>query len=161
MSNQMAWGVYDMSESSDEKRMTAVDWKSAIEIIAAPYGASDTRESYLARAARRAGITYRQAKALFYGEMADPKYSVALRVQEAAEKARREAKDLATRFETIAGALHATDSDFYSPEIAEIVGAARALRGLDRAGIEGKGVRECTTLQNEHRLSARAKSKTD
>lgn len=110
----------------------AVDWKRAIEIIAAPYGAGDTRESYIARAARRAGITYRQARSLFYRETTDPKYSVACKVQSAAAKARQEAIDLASRFEEISEALRATDQDFYSPQIVELVGAARALRGTNR-----------------------------
>jgi hypothetical protein len=120
-----------MRESSDRKMDT--DWKRAIELIAGPYGPGDTRESWLARAARRAGISFRQCKRLYYGESADPKHSVGTKVQRAAEKVREQALDLAARYETIAGSLNAKDQAFYSEQIVDLVDAARALRGLYRA----------------------------
>jgi hypothetical protein len=122
-----------MSESSDGKKMsTAVDWSDRIADIAGPYRPFDTRESWLARAATKAGITFRQCKALFYGEAKRPKQQVADKIIGASERARREASDLASRFETLAGALNASDADFYGKDITALIHAARSLRGLDR-----------------------------
>jgi hypothetical protein len=110
-----------------------VNWQEEIAAIAGPYSPNDTRESWLNRAARKSGATYWHCKALFYGELTDPKYSVAYKVLSAAEKARAKASQLASRFETIAGALNAADPDFHSHSVLELVNAARALRGLDSA----------------------------
>ena len=122
-----------MSESSDEKRMTDATWRDDIIALAGPYRSGDTRESWLARAARKARISFRQAKALWYGECVDPKYSVATNVRSAADQARKEAGQLAARFETIASGLHATDPEFHSADIAALVDVARKLRSSNRA----------------------------
>jgi hypothetical protein len=112
-----------------------LDWQTEIELIAGPMLASDTRESWLARAARRASITYRQCKALYYGETSDPKHSVASGVIEAAELARKEARELASQFESLAGSINANGkiTDLYSDEVAALIQAAQRLRGVDRA----------------------------
>jgi hypothetical protein len=110
-----------------------LSWADEIEVIAGPRLANDTRESWLARAARRAGITFRQCRALYYGETVDPKVSVAIGVVAAAQAARREAAALASRFEAAAGGLNAIDSDFHSSDIAALIHAARRLRGDDRS----------------------------
>jgi len=119
-----------MSEKVDRK-MDAINWTMQIEVIAGPYGGN--RKGWLARAARKSGATFRQVKALYYGECTDPKTSVALGVLSAAEKARAEAAELATRFESLAGAMNASDPDFYSEDVLALIHAARAVRGLDRA----------------------------
>ena len=125
-----------MSESSDEKRMgRSLTWRDEITVIAGPYKPSDTRESWLARAARKCRISFRQTKALWYGECVDPKYSVAMNVRCAADQARQEAQALASRFETIASGLNEKDADFYRADIAALIDTARALRGLDSAGV--------------------------
>src|SRR6266851_8898675 len=84
-----------------------VDWQTEIAAIAGPLRSSDTRESWLARAARKSTATYWHIKALWYRELTDPKYSVAYKVLSAAEKARAEASELASRFESLAGAMNA------------------------------------------------------
>lgn len=113
--------------------------REAIATVAGPRQWSDTRESWLARAARKSGVTFRQAKALFYGEITDPNHLAARRMRDAAiECGRREARSLADRFETIAGGLNATDADFYGADASALIDAARLLRGLDRAGTEGE-----------------------
>lgn len=117
-----------MSEKLD--RMSSIDWTAQIEFIAGPYGGN--RKSWLSRAARRSGATVRQIKALYYGECRDPKVSVALGVLSAAEKARAEASELASRFESLAGAMNASDPDFYCEDVLALINAARAVRGLDR-----------------------------
>lgn len=57
--------------------------------VAGPRSWSDTRESWLARAARRAGISYRQAKALWYGEITDPFHRSATLMRIAADRYER------------------------------------------------------------------------
>ena len=124
-----------MSETSDGVREMGrvLSWPSEIEAIAGAKHSGDTRESWLARAARRAGITYRQCRALYYGETSDPKVSVAISVIGAAQAARREALQLAARFETLAGGMSAADPDFYSEDVLALLDAARRIRGVDRS----------------------------
>lgn len=123
-----------MAEKSDRKRNMgiALNWQKEIEVIAGPKTPSDTWESWLARAARRSGASFRQIKALYYGETNDPRYQVAAGVITAAHKARQEARDMASQFESLAGAMNASDSDFYSEDVLALLHAARALRGVDR-----------------------------
>lgn len=128
-----------MSESSDDNSEgksvvgRALQWRDEIAAIAGPMLTGDTRESWLARAARKANISFRHAKALFYGEIVDPKVSVALSVIVVAAQARKEARALASRFESLAGAMNAADQDFYSEEVLALLDASRRLRGVDRA----------------------------
>lgn len=123
-------------EKSSEARMSqlALEMRQAIAAVAGPRGWQETREYWLARAARRIGITYRQTKSLFYQECRDPRASVVQRVRDAALRhAKREASELADRFDNIAGAMHASDPDFYRQDVDALVSAARALRRLDSA----------------------------
>lgn len=53
-----------------------VEMRDAIIELAGDRDVFDSRALWLERAARRAGITARMAKRLFYGECADPKASV-------------------------------------------------------------------------------------
>jgi hypothetical protein len=124
-----------VSESQNGKRkmLRVLSWQDEIQVIAGPKLSGDTKESWLARAARKAGITFRQCKALYYNETKDPKASVASSVLLASRQAREEAKSLASQFETLAGAMNAADEDFYSPDVLALIDAARVLRGLDRA----------------------------
>jgi hypothetical protein len=127
-------GVSKMSEKSDGKSVVdrTLNWQSHISAIAGPRGTSDTRESWLARASRKTKVPFRQIKALYYGECKDPKTSVAISVLSAADQARAEASELATRFESLAGAMNASDPDFYSEDVLTLIHAARQMRGLDR-----------------------------
>lgn len=109
-----------------------LDWQQYISEVAGPMKNSDTRESWLARAARRSRISYRQIKALYYGQTKDPRTSIAIGVLSAADKARAEASALASQFENLAGSLNAKDEDFYSPDVLALIDAARRLRGTDR-----------------------------
>ena len=108
-----------------------INWQTEIEIIAGPYDGN--RKGWLSRAARKSGATYRQIKALWYGESSNPKVSVAIDVLKAAQDAREEARRLATQFESLAGAMNATDPDFYSADVLALIDAARKIRGFDRA----------------------------
>lgn len=129
-----------MSENRDGNVVAyrTVGWRGEIAAIAGPIQPNDTRESWLARAARKAAVPHRHIKALFYGEMADPKYSVAYKVLSAAQKARIEAAKLdasalSGKFETIAEGMLNADKDFYSADAAALLDAARILRGVDRS----------------------------
>ena len=76
----------------------ATEMHQSIRTLAGPRADSDTRETMLARAARRAGITSRQARALYYGEAKDPKSSVVERVRAAiARNAKKAEADARTK----------------------------------------------------------------
>lgn len=108
--------------------------RDLVAAVAGPRQWSDTRQSWLARAGRRAKINYRTVKALFYNEITDPHHPSAKRLRDAAaELGYSEAQDLAQRFETMARALDAADEDFHRADCAALIDAARALRGLSRA----------------------------
>jgi len=113
-----------MPESSSKRPNTeqseamsiAAEMHQLIMTLAGPRGENDTRESMLARAARRAGISHRQARALYYGEAKDPKSSVVERVRSTLKKANEKAEAHArNRFEETAdvGRLlaHAVEAD--------------------------------------------------
>ncbi len=113
-----------MSEKSDGKIVVdrTVDWASEIATIAGPYSPNDTRESWLQRAARKSQSTYWHIKALFYGELVDPKYSVAYKILSAADRARIEgARRNVASAETICrehiARLEAIDPDFHREQI--------------------------------------------
>ena len=111
-----------------------LDWKHLIGEIAGPMKSNETRERWLDRAARKSRLSYRQIKSLYYGQCEDPRTSVTFRVLTAAEKSRKEAGQLASQFEALAGSLHAQEnSDRHSSDVLALINAARALRGLDRA----------------------------
>lgn len=109
--------------------------RALVEAVAGRRLVNDTRDSWIRRAARNAGTSYRQAKAIFYGEITDPYHPAVTRFKEAA--GRDDAERLAEQFEGLARALVARDPDFHSPEISALVDAARSLRGLDRARNHG------------------------
>ena len=133
-----------MSEKSDEKLVMyqTVNWQSEISAIAGPVQSSDTRESWLARAARKSGSRFWHIKALFYGQLTDPKYSVAFKVLSAAEKARINAarSDMARLsgiYQTAAGRLNEIDPDFHRNHVDALLAVVRELGSLDSSGTEG------------------------
>lgn len=129
------------SRKPESEMNVASEMKHSMMVLAGPRLPSDTRESMLARAARRAGISFRQAKTFFYGEANDPRASVVERVRAAIEKAnagqeakaRAEYDDIREQIAVLEQRLAALGSD---------VGGARAAgdqpglvrnRALDRA----------------------------
>lgn len=111
---------------------------SAISTAAAPAIQHHMKNSFgfwLSRAARRADVSLRHITSLYYGHAKDPKYSVASKVLSAAELARieatrREAAQLASRFEITAEGLNAKDADFFGAEINSLLDAAHLLRSM-------------------------------
>lgn len=130
-----------MPEKSDENIVMnrTVDWRSEIADIAGPFGGNDTREGWLARAARKSGATYWHIKALFYGELKDPKYSVAYRVLSAADKARieearRNVEKATSVYRVHAARLESIDPDFHREQIDILLGASRIFGSRDSTG---------------------------
>lgn len=109
--------------------------RKEIALIAGPREWGDTRDSWLARAARRVPtVSFRTMRSLWYGEIRNPNHWALRDIRRAAaERGRNESGLLADQFETIAHGLSVTDADFHSDTIAALVSAARALRNLDRA----------------------------
>ena len=133
-----------MPEKSDEKIVMnrTVDWQSEISVIAGPYSANETRESWLSRAARKSGSTFWHIKALFYGELKDPKYSVAYKILSAADqariqKAKRDAEKATALYRNYAARLETIDPDFHREQIDVLLGAARIVGGRDSPGNKG------------------------
>lgn len=105
-----------------EKCSEGASVRELVALVAGPREWSDNRKSWLARAARRAGISFRQCKSLFYGEITDVSHRSARLMRDAA----------ADHYENLAARLAATDADFYRAEIAAYLDLARSLRRLDR-----------------------------
>lgn len=115
----------------DRKSFPRLSMRELVAAVAGPRLDTDTRDSWLRRAARNAGVSFRSTKALFYGEISDPYHRTVTQFREAA--GRCEARNLAARFDALASALRVRDEDFHGKDIAALVHAARALRGLDSA----------------------------
>lgn len=113
----------DRSRKPESLSMTAAAyWRASIEAIAGEPHWSDTRESMIARAARRTGVSFRLLRALYYGETIDPRYSVGVRID-------RVAQQQADRFEAVAASLEAQDADFHRETIGRYRALARRVRG--------------------------------
>lgn len=114
----------------------SLEMRTAIADLGGPRGDGDTRERVIERAARRAGISFRTAKSLFYGETSNPRASVVERVRAALsrrsinreEHARAAAERAITELSSaIAGAI-------LSGEDVDSHALARMLDGLCAAG---------------------------
>lgn len=134
-----------MSEKSDENIVMnrTVNWQSEITAIAGPKLSGDTWESWLSRAARRSSSTFWHVKALFYGELKDPKYSVAFKILSAADRARieeaqRNVEMASSLYRVHAARLESIDPDFHREQIDVLLGAARIISGRDSAGNSSK-----------------------
>lgn len=118
----------------------AAEMKEHLAGLAGPFADSDTRESWLARAARRAGISYRQAKAIFYGETRDPRASIVeqLRRARAAGAARNSEnierlRDDVAKARAVLEVLEARVAAFDADQDRPVVGFDRPRdRGADR-----------------------------
>ncbi len=114
----------------------ALNWKDEISVIAGPF--EGNRKSWLARAARRAAVSYRQVRALYYGESTNPRHETAASIIEAANEARlrearRDAQQVAGLYRQYAETLAATDPNSNRSEIDALLTAARILGGGNSA----------------------------
>ena len=117
------------------RMIATINWQNEIGDIAGRF--EGNRKGWLARAARRANISCRQVKALYYGETTNPRHDVATSVLTAAqqarlEEARRDALMVADIYRGAAEALTHKDEDFYRHDIDALVTAARIVGGRDR-----------------------------
>jgi hypothetical protein len=105
----------------------SVALRELVVAVAGPRKWSDTRESWLARASRKSGVSYRTIKSIYYGEIEDPLHPAVRLLRYAARPHRF---DLASRVERAARSMEQADPDFFEQDIAALVDVARALRGL-------------------------------
>jgi hypothetical protein len=138
-----------MPESSDGKTenvtmSVALEMKSSIVSLAGARSDCDTRESMIARAARRAGIGYRIAKAFYYGETANPRSDAVEKVRAAVrqtqeQKARREASELAIQIARLEATLRAIHPDLDRQDLDRVRAAAfgaLAENGVGRSALD-------------------------
>lgn len=134
-----------MSENSSNKpesrsnvvTAVALEMKRSIWLLGGGSAVHGNRDRLFEKAARKAGITFRQARSLFYGETVDPKHSVVERVRNAVaaldrknqEAARDEYRTLLARIERLEQALLVSDADFHGHQIDALRDVAR---GSDR-----------------------------
>ena len=116
-----------MSEKSSNEGATM---RELIVAVAGQRQWSDTRESWLARAARKAGVSYRQAKAIYYNEIKDPNHRSVRLMRDAAE--------LAQQYEIIARGLNEVDAAINHDDVRALVYLAHTLRNLGKPG-RGRG----------------------
>lgn len=119
--------------------------RNEIAIVAGPKGWGDTRESWLSRVPREVRkalgtatetVTYRTVKSLWYGQISDPEHHAARDIRKAAGiiEARKEARALAEKYQTLTGTMREGNQDLLSADIARLERVARLLCGGDRAG---------------------------
>lgn len=112
-----------MPDKRSEVRIVSqisAEMRQSIISLAGVRGWGETRQRWIEKAARKAGISYRTTKSLFYSEMPDPKASIVARVRQAAEKkltsregqAQNEFARLESRLRHIEKHLAAIDPDF-------------------------------------------------
>jgi hypothetical protein len=106
--------------------------RALIEAVAGPREWSDTRGSWLNRAARRSGLSFRTIKSIWYGQIRDESHHAVRLLRHTAEQR------AAQQYETIARSLQAIDPEFHSPRITQYLALARALRDLESS----QGARE-------------------
>lgn len=125
------------------EKSSAVALRCVVECVAGPREWGDTRESWLSRVPRavkkvlcteRETVSFRAVKSIWYGEIADPEHHAVRDIRRAAEilAARREALDLARKYQAIARAMNASDQNFFGEDIARLERVARMLCGEDR-----------------------------
>jgi hypothetical protein len=117
----------DLSEMLDKRSEVKVVSDLALEMrqsvfrIAGERGWQENRKSWLAKAARKIGITPRQARSLFYmegglrAEIVDRVRATASKKQ--ADEARDTYAELNARIARLEAALRISDQDFHGPEI--------------------------------------------
>ena len=110
-------------------RMEKASMRELVMAVGGPLLPGENRKSWLGRVANAAGLSLRVARAAFYQETASQNVARKLKAAAGTE----EAKNLARQFEGLASSLDIRDPDFHRSDIAALLDAARALRGLGRA----------------------------
>lgn len=115
-----------MAENVCEKSKSLSEASVLIRRIAEPREVGDSVKSAIHRAAKRLNFSFCRTHSIWY------KSARRINADEM-DTLRREANKQAERYERIAQAMLVTDQDFYREDIAGLVYAARALRGVDSA----------------------------
>jgi hypothetical protein len=132
---KMAWELSEMLDKSSGEIVVselALEMRRSICTVAGTRGWQENRKSWLAKAARKIGISPRQAQSLFYNE-GNPRAELVERVRAAVRKrqvertreARNELAELNARIARVEALLRVSDPDFHQPEI----DAAREMAG--------------------------------
>jgi hypothetical protein len=117
-------------EREDFHMSKMLSGRELVAAVAGPRAWSDTRQSWLNRAAKRAGLSYRTIRAVFYGEINKSDHPCVRLLQ---IEAQRRMDDAAARIETLARSMHTTDPDFYGADSAALLEAAEHIRGAARS----------------------------
>ena len=117
-------GVFQMAEKSSGMR-------ELVAVVAGPRGWSDTRESWLARAARRAGVNYRTIKTIYYGELTDERHPAARFLRIEAQRRAARSEGYASRLESAAHTLEHIDPEIHGEDITALRALANRLRNMD------------------------------
>ena len=120
----------------------AIELKAGLAELAGPLQPSDTRESWLARGARRAGVSHRTARAIYYGETTDPRTSVSDRIRAAVtrlrgeqlKRAQHEHQDILGRIARLERHLSLSDPDFHEPALDALRQGSAVAGREDRSG---------------------------
>ena len=112
---------------------------SARELMINLYGrppAYGEQPRWLKKIADKIGLTPRMARSLWNDEIKDQNHWAIKRTrhQISLAKARKEADELAQRYQSIAGGMRAQDENFYGAEIDRLERIARIIGGLDSSG---------------------------
>jgi hypothetical protein len=137
------------SDRSEEPDVIEAMHRAIVRLAGEHRGWNDTREAWLSRAAKAAGITPRQAKALYYRETQSPagdvvwKVSCALSHLDATEKENADYSDLERRINVIEQCLTDLGSHDGSKVFAHLCSLLRAACGADgSAGLNHAGMGE-------------------
>lgn len=130
----------NLSRKLESEMSVAAEMKQSIVLLAGPRQDADTRGSMIARAARRAGISFRQAKTFFYAECDNPRIGVVERVRAAINKAnvaqeakaRAEYQHIQEQIQLLEQRLAAIDADLARSGSSGIQPGHRVDRALDR-----------------------------
>ncbi len=107
------------------------DLRNLVNIVAGPRTWADTRDSWLARAARRAKISHRTVKAIWYGEITDPEHRAAHRLRAAAD-----------RLGLVASGLRQLGAEFTTADVAAYLLLADRINALEKQIRAAKGDEE-------------------
>lgn len=122
-----------------DKASTERKMRDLVYAVGGEVRSGENRKGWLARVARAAGISPRSASAAYYNELRGDVHRAGVEAKLKAAAGKQEANSLATQFESLANAMVLGDQDFHSTDIAALLDAARALRGLDRTGNHNDG----------------------
>lgn len=118
MSKQLEKQAASLSKAYTPVSSAAI-MKEAVIFAAGPRDWNDTRESWLARAARKLGVSHRRAKSLFYGTArtitGDEILAAAKLMQDRREGRQREAHETVGEMLRLLGVSSFVDGDFSGP----------------------------------------------